>query len=326
MIPEWPLLASLLGGLLILGLSGDLLIRGAASLSDRWGLSTLWTGIFIIGVGTSIPEVVLSFQSVLKDAPGLATGNIIGSNIANIMLVLALPAILFPIQAGGQGQRFALFFMVLATAGAVYALFQGQLVPAVAAICVIGLLAYVILTAMVLAPSDEEIAEETDHTSSTFRLIVFVLIGMVGLPLGAHFAVYGGAGIARELGVQEEMIGLTLLALGSSLPELTAGLFAAFKRQTDMLVGNVLGSNTFNILAAGGIISFFGPIDIAGSFLNYDVWIMIGSALFLSLIILFRGKIGRIGGLALLVLYSTYIAGLVSGWDLVGAAQEVIGG
>ncbi|MEQ9314941.1 MAG: sodium:calcium antiporter, partial [Henriciella sp.] len=152
------------------------------------------------------------------------------------------------------------------------------------------------------------------------------LVGIVGLPIGAHLIVEGGTGIARNYDVPEEVIGLTLLAIGTSLPELGAGLAAAFRKRGDVIIGNVLGSNIFNILGAGAIISMFGPTDLAPTFSQYDHWAMAAATLTLGLFVLPRTKITRLAALAMILVYCIYLYGLVNGWNLTAAVSGIIGG
>lgn len=324
MIPELSLLAALAGGLLILGLSGDLLIRGAEGFCSKLGVSPLLVGIFVVGIGTSAPEMFISVKAVLDGAPGLAVGNIVGSNIANILLVPVLPALLFRVDLGGRNQPLALLAMLAASAAWVYVLISGALTQTTALFFVIALAAFSLV--LVLTMSDHEDEEEDGPPPSIFMAFVFTAAGVIGLPLGAHLAISGGAGIARELGISEAIIGLTLLAVGTSLPEVSAATAAALRRQTDMLVGNILGSNTFNILAAGGVVALFGPVDIDDTFANYDLWIMSGAALLFAILILFRVRINRLGGLILGLFYLAYIAGLVLGWNILEPVERLIGG
>lgn len=326
MIPEWPLLVSLVGGVLLLAIAGDFIIRGSVELSRRIGVSSLWTGLFVVGIGTSVPEIALSFTAVLDGYPGMAVGNIIGSNIANVGLVLALTALFFTVRAGGHRQSFALVFMLAATLGCAYALLTDQLLPVISIICLVGLGIYLLSSLLVLGRKTE--GDDNPQTSrmSAVMMLVCLVVGIVGLPLGAHWAVQGGVGIAYELGVDYSFIGLTLLAIGTSLPELTVSIVAALRQQRDILIGNIVGSNTFNLLAAGALVTIFGKVEIAPTFIEYDVWVLLFSAAILSLLILFRMKVSRLAALGLLVLYGAYLTGLLMGLDLTAVAQRVFNG
>ncbi|MEM8635160.1 MAG: calcium/sodium antiporter [Pseudomonadota bacterium] len=325
-MPELSLIASLVGGLLVLGIAGDLLVNGAVSLGSRLGLSPLVAGIFIVGFGTSAPEMIVALDAAQSGYPNLALGNIVGSNIANVLLVLALPAIIAPISTGNWGQGTAWTAMALATAAWIAFLSTMGLNASVAGLFLIALVGYAIFTfvaakAATDAGIDTGVEASGPAPSGLARAVGFTLIGIVGLPLGAQLIVEGGVEIAQFYGVPQELIGLTLLAVGTSLPEIGAGVASALRAKTDVLVGNVLGSNIFNILGAGGLISFVGVSELAPSFENYDHWAMAAAAALLGILILFRLRIGRLSGVIMLLLYATYIYGLVNGWNI----REMVG-
>ncbi|MEL7451877.1 MAG: sodium:calcium antiporter [Pseudomonadota bacterium] len=319
-MPETSLIVSLIGGLIVLAFAGDFLVTGAVSLARRIGMSPLVAGIFIVGFGTSAPEMIVALDAARSDYPNLALGNIVGSNIANVLLVLAIPALIAPVQAGGWGQRPALIVMVLATAGWITLLTTTGLTVSGGTVFVLALAIYAsftLIAARAATNAGQDIGIDTDpHTIGLARALGSTLVGIVGLPIGAHLIVEGGVGIARFYAVPEELIGLSLLAIGTSLPEIGAGIASALRSKTDVLVGNVLGSNIFNILGAGGLVAFFGPIQAAASFNLYDHWIMVGTALILGGFILTRSRIGRLAGSALLLIYAIYIYGLVEGWNI----------
>ena len=325
MIPELSLLDAQAGGLILLGVSGDLLIRGAEGFSQKLGLSPLWVGIFVIGIGTSAPELVISLKAALENAPGLAVGNIVGSNIANILLVPVLPALLVTVDLYCRKQMLALLAMLLATAAWCAAIVLAMLTFMTGVWLLVALLSYTVILVITLRDAPEE-DEDTEPAPAFGLTLFFIIIGLVGLPLGAHLAITGGAGIASELGIIQAIIGLTVLEVGTSLPEVFAATAAAFRRQSDMLVGNILGSNTFIVLAAGGFISLFGPIDMDGRFLNYDLWVMAAAAILLTILIIFRMKVTRLGGLILGALYLAYIAGVALGWNILEVWERVLSG
>jgi cation:H+ antiporter len=319
-MPESGLIVALLGGLVLMAFAGDFLVNGAVAIGRKLGLSPLIAGIFIVGFGTSAPEMLVAIDAARNNYPNLALGNIVGSNIANIFLVLALPAIISPIVAGGWGQGRSYIFMLAATFVWIAILSTIGLDVAMGTLFIIALILYAVFT-LVSARMAKAAGIDTgiDVESSkigTARASAYILIGMIGLPIGARLIVDSGVDIARFYNVREELIGLTLLAVGTSLPEIGAGIAAALRKKTDVLVGNVLGSNLFNILGAGGLIAFFGPIEAAQSFANYDHWIMAAAALIIGLFIFAKMRIGRLAGILLLLIYSVYIYGLVNGWNI----------
>lgn len=325
-IPELSLIAALVGGLVIMALAGNALVSGAVSLAARMGVSPLVAGIFIVGFGTSAPEMIVSLDAALSDRSGLALGNIVGSNIANVFLVLGLPALIAPIAAGGVGEKRGLLAVIVAAVAWIGITALMPLTPLVG-ICFIALLiAYSGLTFIaarraVAAGKDPGVTEEEDPHLPLWLALIYVPLGILGLILGADLVIEGGVGIATFLNVPEEYIGLTLLAIGTSLPEIGAGLVAVVKKQGEVLIGNVLGSNVFNILGAGGIISLFGPIRMAPTFQQYDHWALALATLVVGIVILTKARIGRLTALLLLLVYAAYIYGLISGLNISGLFQ-----
>ena len=319
-MPESVLLVSLLGGLALMAFAGDFLVNGAVTLGRKAGLSPLIAGIFIVGFGTSAPEMIVAFDAASSNYPSLALGNIVGSNIANILLVIAIPALISPIVTGGWGQGRAFIAMAFVTAAWIAIFSFSELTAGLGTVFILALIGYAVYTFMsarfaVQAGVDIGMDDEPPKISP-LRAIGYVMIGMIGLPIGANLIVDSGVEIANFYSIPQEIIGLTLLAVGTSLPEIAAGIAAAVRAKTDVLVGNVLGSNTFNILGAGGVISFFGPIKAVEAFGNYDHWIMAAAALLIGIFIFARIKIGRFLGLIMLLVYAVYIYGLANGWNI----------
>lgn len=325
-MPDLTTIIQLLGGLIILAIAGDFLVNGAVTVARRGGLSPLVAGIFIVGFGTSAPEMIVALNAALQGSPALALGNIVGSNIANVWLVLALPALIMPIAAGGFGQKRALIVMLIATFGWIAVTALLPLDARIGVFFVIGLLGYGIYTFATARegarlglgmPSDaEKEAVIEARPMGLARAISYILVGVIGLPVGAHLIVEGGVDLARTFHIPEEIIGLTLLAVGTSLPEIGAGIAAALRGKTDILFGNILGSNIFNILGAGGIIAFFGPITVAPTFPQYDHWAMALAALTVALFIIPKARVSRLAAVAMLLIYALYIYGLVDGWNI----------
>lgn len=323
-MPDLSLVAALVGGLVLLAFAGDFLVAGAVSIAQRLGVSPLVAGIFIVGFGTSAPEMVVAIDAAIKGVPSIALGNIVGSNIANVWLVLGLPALIAPLAAGAYGERRALVAMLIVTALWIGLSAFMPLHSGVGLLFILLLVAYAIYTFMATSRDagrgvDVEIDEE--DTLSLPRTIAYILIGIVGLPVGAHLIVEGGVGIARQFDVPEHIIGLTLIAIGTSLPEIGAGIAAAMRSRASVLIGNVLGSNIFNILGAGGLAALFantgdGPLVVSRSFHAYDHWAMALAALTVAFFIITRTQISRLVGVLLLLIYALYIAGLTQGWDI----------
>lgn len=317
--------ASLIGGLVLLAAAGDFLVGGAVSLSRHLGISPLVAGIFVVGFGTSAPEMIVAVDAALEGYPELALGNIVGSNIANVWLVLGLPALIAPLATGGFGQKRALTAMLIATLVWIIVTATGPLHAGIGTAFILGLLVYAVITFYAVrqavgAGVDVGMEDEFDVFGWP-KTLLYLGIGLIGLPIGAHLIVDGGVHVARTFDVPEEVIGLTLLAIGTSLPEIGAGIAATLKGHGSVCVGNVLGSNIFNIAGAGGIVGLMAgfsdtPIEVTDTFLNYDHWAMMAAALTLAVFIVTRSSITRLAGIVLLLVYALYIYGLVSGWNI----------
>lgn len=329
-MPDPILLATLAGGLLLLALGGDLLVRGAVRVARGMAASPLIAGIFIVGFGTSLPEIFVSVNAAFSGSPGLAIGNIVGSSIANVFLVLAIPALIFPVFAGGPGQGRALFATLLATFLWIGMTAIMPLTPLMGICFLCVLIGYTGLS--LFAARRDEVAgkptgvrEHKPEGPPLWRAWIYVPVGIAALVYASTLIVAGADGLARAANVPQEYIGLTLLAVGTSLPEIGASLAAAARKRGDVLVGNILGSNIINILGAGGIVAMSGTVEIAPLFHTYDHWVMGFAAIVLAVLILTKAKIGRLLGLLLLLIYAIYIYGLVNGVSLLGLYQVLAG-
>ena len=299
----------LLAGLAILLVAGDQLVRGAVNLSLRAGVPALIVSLTIVGFGTSAPELLISVQAVLEGAPGIALGNVVGSNTANVLLVLGLPALLTGLRTSGTDTRRSYVQMLGATALFVALCFLGPLRWWHGLILLAGLTAMLGL-AFADARAQREPVEEVEGADPSlpgWRIAVALALGLVGLPIGAHLLIDGATGIAEAMGMSEEAIGLTLVALGTSLPELATTVMAAYRRQADVAMGNVIGSNMFNLLAIIGIATLVGPIPVDPQFLSFDLWVMAGASLILAPFVL-GWDLMRGWGAVLTAAYVAYIA------------------
>jgi cation:H+ antiporter len=311
-------IAFLIIGFAILMYSGDCLVRGALAAAFKSNVSPLLVGILIVGFGTSMPEFLIGIQAALADKPGLAHGNIIGSNIANIWLVLALPALIFPIATTAPRMRLTAFFMLCVTVAWIGITLVVGLNPLIGAAFLGTLLVYALIAWFInRTDKTEDTADDKVIMYTPFwRMITLILIGLVGLPLGAKLLVDGGISLAVETGMREEIVGLTLLAIGSSLPELGAGIAAAVRKQSDVAMGNILGANIFNVLGVGGAVALLAPHQsLSTEFTGYSNWAMGLAAILITLVVFLRRKVGMLTGLIFLVLYGVYITGLVYNWS-----------
>ncbi len=308
-------------GLIILLLAGDSLVKGAVNLSLRLGVPALIVSLTIVAFGTSAPELLIAIQAVLDEAPGIAIGNVVGSNTANILMVLGIPALLATMHTSECETRKTYNFMIAASVLFIALAFRGVF-DWIAAVVLLAALAFVLWdaareatghrAACADASADEDEIEGVDPDLPGWRIAVFLVLGLIGLPLGADLLVDNATIIAKMYGVSDTVIGLTLVAVGTSLPELATTVMAALRRQADVALGNVIGSNMFNLLAIVGIASLVGPIPVDPAFLRFDLWVMLGASILLVPFVYMRRDITRTWGVILTVLYLAYLGIVLS--------------
>jgi len=284
-------------GLAGLFLGGDWLVRGASGIARGLGVPPLVIGLTIVGFGTSAPEMLVSVQAALAGAGGIAIGNVLGSNIANILLILGIAALMGPIAAPFARLRADLAWMTGSALLLVPLFLDGRLTRAEGGLLALGIAVY-----LALAFRRRDIAEtgQDEAVAPMLPAVLRTLAGLVLLILGARLMVDASVGIARAFGVSEAVIGLTIVAVGTSLPELAASVAAALKGARDIAIGNVIGSNIFNILAILGVSALVAPLAVAPGFLMRDLPVMLGVSVLLCLALALRGRLGRGGGAALL--------------------------
>jgi cation:H+ antiporter len=300
-------------GLMILLLAGDSLVKGAVNLSLRLGVPALIVSLTIVAFGTSAPELLISIQAILDNAPGLALGNVVGSNTANILLVLGIPALLATMHTSECETRKTYMFMIVASVLFI-ALSARGVFDWLSGFILLGALAFVLGDAFRDAHQhrnadrdEEEEPEGADPSLPIWRIMIFLVLGLVGLPLGADLLVDNATILAQQYGVSDTVIGLTLVAVGTSLPELATTVMAAIRRQADVALGNVIGSNMFNLLAIIGISSFVGTIPVDPEFLQFDLWVMLGASVLLLPFVFLGWNITRTWGVVLSALYLLYL-------------------
>ncbi|GGE17407.1 sodium:calcium antiporter [Primorskyibacter flagellatus] len=300
-------------GLVILLLAGDALVRGAVNLSLRVGIPALIVSLTIVAFGTSAPELLVGISAVLEGKPGLALGNVVGSNTANVLLVLGLPAIVSRMHTSTLDVRRSYWMMLAASAGFIGLAALGTLtwVSGLVLLAALALMIWDQLRAarahMSEAASYEPEPEGADPDMPWWKIAAFLVVGLCGLPFGADLLVVNASAIARDFGVSDAVIGLTLVAVGTSLPELATTVMAALRGQADVAMGNVIGSNLFNLLGIMGLTTLVGPVPVAPEFLRFDLWVMLAAALILVPFVLMRRNIGRVWGLILTGLYLIYV-------------------
>ena len=302
-------------GLLILLLAGDALVKGAVNLSLRVGIPALIVSLTIVAFGTSAPELLISIKAALEGVPGIALGNVVGSNTANVLLVLGVPALIAVMHTSQCDTRKSYVQMLAATALFIALAFRGVF-DWVAGLVLLLVLAVILGTAVRDAlrhrkagkEADEDAPEGADPDMPWWKIVVFLVLGLVGLPLGADLLVDNSVIIAKMFGVSDTVIGLTLVALGTSMPELATTVMAAIRRQADVAIGNVIGSNLFNLLGIIGVAALIAPMTVDKSFLRFDLWVMAGASLLLIPLVFFGRDLTRLWGIGLSALYLAYIA------------------
>ena len=300
-------------GLVILLLAGDSLVKGAVNLSLRLAVPALIVSLTVVAFGTSAPELLIAIQAIFDDVPGLALGNVVGSNAANVLLVLGVPALLATMHTSECDTRSSYLQMIAATALFIVMCFIGPFTWITGLILLAALVA--MLTHAARAANkhrkanadDEEEVEGADPNLGWPKIALFLALGIIGLPLGAKLFVDGATNIALTFGISETVIGLTLVAIGTSLPELATTVMAALRRQADVALGNVIGSNMFNLLGIMGVASLVGTIPVDPQFLTFDLWIMLLASLMLIPFVFLKMDINRIWGVALSALYVAYL-------------------
>jgi len=298
-------------GLIVLLVAGDLLVRGAVNFSLKIKIPAFIVSLTVVALGTSAPELLVAIRAILDNSPGIALGNVVGSNIANVFLVLGIPALIAGINTRECNTRKNYVFMMIATVIFLSLAFIGNFSFPQGILFLILLALFLLITArdtlkMQNKTSNLEV-ENADPTLVFWKIILFLSLGFIGLPIGADILVKNASLIAKSYGLSDEVIGLTLVALGTSLPELATTLMAALRKQAEVALGNVIGSNIFNLFAIVGITTMFGDIPIAPSFFNFDFWIMFGAGIVLFPFVYMRVNINRLWGAFLTLTYAAYL-------------------
>jgi cation:H+ antiporter len=306
-------------GVLIFG--GEFLVKGAVGFSSAMKISPLVVGMTVVAFGTSAPELLVSVTSAVQGDAEIAVGNVIGSNIANIALVLGVTVLIFPVVADKNTKSIDLPMMV----GATFLFFffakdlEFDLFEGVIMVSIIVAFTYLLIRnarKKNVVGEDDDFSEEMKNPSY-WRSLFFLLLGFVGLYFGAEWFIKGAVGVADQLlanmepGQRKSIIGVTVVAFGTSAPELVASCVAAYRKQTDISIGNLIGSNIFNILVVIGITSIITPVPVKRSVIEYDMLWVIGVALMLVVMIAIGSKVGRLKGAILLSTYITYITLIV---------------
>ncbi len=308
-------LVLLAAGLVLLLGGGEALVRGAVAVAHRLGVSPVVAGLVLVGFGTSSPELVTSLTAALGGVPALAVGNVVGSNICNILLILGVTAALFPVDIDRRAFVRDGGVLAAATAVAVLVVLLGTVPRLAGVLFVAAVVAYVVYTyraeRRAHSPAEVVYTEEAELKSGpTLGLwsgLAVALAGLVAVVLGADLLVEAATTLARAAGVSEAVIGLTVVALGTSLPELATAIMAGLKRQSEVAFGNVMGSNIFNLLFILGTTATVTPVAVPAEIVRFDVWVMLAATVALFLVVVTGFRITRREGLALLAAYALYL-------------------
>ena len=308
-------------GLVLLVIGGELLVRGATSAAKALGVSPLLIGLTLVGFGTSTPELVTSVTAALEGAPGIAVGNVVGSNLANILLILGISALIFPMVVNPNGFKRDSIVLVAVTLAFVAIALYGRLDRLVGFGLVAALAGYIVFVyRQEKAHPEEPAAEVHQHMSDAARpgpkaislSVGMAVVGIVVTILGARFLVDAAVTTAQNLGIDDTIIGLTIVAVGTSLPELVTSVMAAIKKQADVAYGNIIGSNIYNILGILGVTALIQPIDVPAQIAQVDIWVMLAATALLVFFARSGFKLVRWEGGAFLAAYVAYTAWLIS--------------
>jgi cation:H+ antiporter len=299
-------------GLAILILGGDFLVKGASSIALRLKISPLVVGLTVVAFGTSVPELLISVKSALAGSPDLAMGNVIGSNICNLALILGIAAIISPIYV--QKNSLTIDWpMTMGSSLLLYLMVREGYVDSYEGILFICILIVYVVFIIRKSRKDMKVARELEQefdlpkTHHTFlKDLSYIILGSAGLFFGAEWFVSSAQDFARLLRIEERVIGITVLAIGTSLPELITSSVASFKKETDLALGNLMGSNIFNILSILGVTSIIKEIRVSDVILNTDIIWMLGVTLVVLPLMLTRRQVGRVDGMILLLIYIFY--------------------
>lgn len=306
-------------GLLVLIMGGEYLVRGASSIALRLHMTPLVVGLTIVAFGTSAPELLISLSAALEGSPDLAMGNVVGSNICNLALVLGVTVLIGPVKVNADSIKIdwpvtmgSSLLLYLVVGDHLLSFYEGLFF-------VISLMVY---TIFIIRKSRKMLKNEIDleldldlpdePSKSIIKDIFIIVVGATGLFFGAQWFIGGAKGMASFLGVSQRIIGVTMIALGTSLPELVTAIIASFKRETDLALGNLLGSNIFNVFSILGITSMVKSINVNNIIRSHDMIWMLGITLLILPLMLYKRKLGRTEGVILLFIYVYYIYNVVA--------------
>jgi cation:H+ antiporter len=297
----------LLFGLGVLIVGADALVRGSAQLAKHLGLSTFAIGVTVVAFGTSAPELFACVGAAIQGETDLAIGNVLGSNIANIALILGIAGLMMPVGVHRRVRMIEIPLMVMVTIGTIVLLIDGLITRTEGGVLFLGLVAYIIYIIRTHKEDIEHGCEDAVAKIKPVRIdLIYVVAGIAGLGVGAKVLVMGATDLAESIGIPPGVIGTTIVAFGTSVPELAATIRAAMHKQADMAVGNIVGSNVFNLLSVLGVTALVKPLSMAPT-MDWHLWAMLVVAVLLMFWVLVRPVIAKGSGLILLLVYLGYV-------------------
>jgi cation:H+ antiporter len=313
------------GGIVLLYFGGEALVKNAVVLARTWGISSMVVGLTVVAFGTSSPELAASLAAALTGSPDVAIGNVVGSNILNILLILGVTALLAPIRAQAQFIKREVPIMIGASLLLFVFMYTGEQVgrwEGLASVVLLGL--YIWFLYRSSADENPEVLGEFDQeygqpVQTGWRTYAGLVLGLVLLGVGARLLTIGAVELARAFGVPELVIGLTIVALGTSLPEVAASITAALRREPDIALGNIVGSNVFNILGILGLTALVQPVGLPWESIQRDMWTMLAASVLLWPFLATGYRLGRREGGVFLGLYVAYVAFLINSASQHGA-------
>jgi len=306
----------LIAGILLLLFGGDFLVKGASGIALKFDMPPMLVGMTVVAFGTSAPELVVSVQAALAGKSDIAIGNVVGSNIANVALILGLTVIIFPMTVKRDSLRIDWVAMVLASILVYLFALNYEISQIEGIIMILALIGFIVFSflrsnrkKLTALPPDVPIDAKSQPV---WMLILFVVLGCVALVFGARWFLSGAENVARSFGVSDRIIAITLVAFGTSVPELAASVIAAFKKEQDISLGNIIGSNLFNLLFILGITAAIQTIDVDAAIMSSDIFWMLGTSFAILPLAVWRLRINRLSGVVLVSSYVAFIAILLT--------------
>lgn len=298
----------LFGGLLLLFISGELLVKGAVNVAYRFKISKLVVGLTVVSLGTSAPELFVSLMAALDGHPDIAIGNVVGSNIANLGIVLAITVLIFPMYINNKVGRIDYPVLFAATTIFLVVVSDGEVSFVEGAFLVGILILYNFLLVKHSREQTKKLNQVVHVSRNQFYIsLVLIIIGIVGLKYGSEFFLEGSISIAQQFGMSDHLIGVTIVAFGTSVPELATSAIAAFRKHDDISLGNLIGSNVFNIHAVIGVTALVSDISVTEKVLSFDFLWMYGIIIALIPAVYFKHRFNRYDGFIFLAIYLAYL-------------------